>query len=107
MSSRQEKVIELIRNFSPRDFGVKDLYYKTNKNEIELLFVVKKSGAPSLISYLNSLSDIAEKKADRIKVTSSVYIYDNDKQLKVRGLVEGEKLKKISLINSRHVSVCP
>ncbi len=107
MPPKQEKIIDLIKNFSPKDFGVRDLYYKAGENEIELLFVVKKSNASSLISYLNSLSDIIEKRSDNIKVISSVYIYDSDRQIRVRKVIERDKLKKIDLISSRYANICP
>lgn len=95
MSSKQEKVIELIKNFSPKDFGIKKAYYKTGKGFIEIMFVVEKNSASNLISYLNSLSSIIEKEVKGVRIESSVYIHDNSK--KIENVVKKENLEKIKL----------
>lgn len=94
-STKQEKILELIRNFSPKEFGVKSAYYRTGKDFMEVMFIVDRGSASNLISYLNSLSSIIEKEVGGIKIESSVYIYDRSK--KIENVVKKENLSSIKL----------
>lgn len=95
MSSKQEKALEMIRSFSPKEFGIKKAYYRTDKDCIEVMFVVDKKSASNLISYLNSLSSIIEKEVKGIKIESSIYIHDKTK--KIENVVKKENLERIEL----------
>ena len=97
MSSKQEKALEIIKSFSPKEFGIKKAYYRIGKDHVEVMFVVDKKNASNLISYLNSLSSIIEKEIKGVKIESSVYIYD--KTNKIDNVVKKEKLEKIELRN--------
>jgi len=94
-STKQEEILELIKKFSPKEFGIKKAYYKIGKDIMEVVFVVDKGSASNLISYLNSLSSIIEKEVRGVKIESSVYIYD--KSRKIENVVKTEKLSSIEL----------
>jgi len=98
MSSKQDKIIKIIRKLSPKGLGIKEAYCKTGKNSIELMFVVDKNNASILIGYLNSLSAIIEKEVGGVKIESSIYTYDKTKN--VENVVKKENFEKIGLINS-------
>ena len=98
MSSKQENIIKIIKNFSPKGFGIIEAYCKTSKNSVEIMFVVNKKNAPMLIGYLNSLSALIEEEVKGVKIESSIYTYDKSKNLD--RVVKEENLEKVGLINS-------
>lgn len=97
MSSKQKKARELIKNFSPKRFGIKDIYIGgKDKNKLEILFIIEKDNISSLISYLNALSAIIERELGGIEIESNVYVYDRKKNIKK--VAERNKLEKIDLV---------
>ena len=96
-TTKQEKILKLIRNFSPKEFGIKSAYYRTNEDSMEIMFVVNKGNASQLVGYLNSLSSIIEKEVKGVKIESSVYIHDRSK--KIENVVKKEKLESIELMD--------
>jgi|GEM_PF-6709336 len=96
MSKKQMEAIELIRNFTPQEFGIKKAYYKIQKDELELLFFVEESKMASLIGYIKSLSSLLEKKLDGVTVKSSIYIYKD--KAKVDKVAKDNDLEKFDLV---------
>ncbi|MGW8184990.1 MAG: hypothetical protein ACWGHO_02670 [Candidatus Moraniibacteriota bacterium] len=96
MSSKQEKVLEIISYQAPKKIGVKHIFYKIEGGVIEIKFIVSKSNAPTLASYLNSLSSIIRETED-IQITSSVYIY---KPKETNRIIKDLKLTELSLSNN-------
>lgn len=94
-NKQQKQVIDLVKRFSPREFGIKGVYYKLSKSNIELLFVVDKSNASSSMSYLNSLASIIENEVKGVKIESSVYI--KEKGSRVENVIAKEKLSSLEL----------
>ena len=82
MSLKQEKANRTNKGlfFAQKFWNKKEAYYKIGKDFIEVMFVVDRNNASSLISYLNSLFSIIEKEVKGITVESSVYIYDSAKK---------------------------
>lgn len=97
MSSKQDKIIKIIRNLYPKGLGIKEAYCKTSKNAIELIFVVDKNSAPALIGYINSLSTLIEKEVRGVKIESNIYTYDKTKN--VENVIRKENFEKVGLIN--------
>ncbi|KKS35064.1 MAG: hypothetical protein UU95_C0005G0027 [Parcubacteria group bacterium GW2011_GWC2_42_12] len=98
MPEKYQKTIELIKKFSPKTFGIKNAYYRINKDNINLVFIVDEKNASSLISYLNSLTKIIERELGDVKIETSVYVYD--KQYKNNKLENNSKLEKIQLTSN-------
>lgn len=97
MSLKQKKARELIKNFSPKIFGIKDIYIgEKDENKLEILFIIEKNNISSLMSYLNALSVIIEKELGGIEIESNVYVYDRKKDIKK--VAKRNKLEKIDLI---------
>lgn len=99
MSKEHKKIIEIIQKFTPKDFGIKSIYYKSTKNEIEIIFIINKSSFGSLVSYLNSLPGIIENEIKNIKIDSKIYI-DNKK---IKENFEREKFEQIPLLRLNEV----
>jgi len=95
MTTKIKKVIELIEKFVPKNFGIKEAYYKTEKNSVEFIFFINEKDASKLIGYLNSLSKIIEKEIKGVKIESRIYIKSSKKN--VNELVEEKKLETINL----------
>ena len=95
MTTKIKKVLELIEKFVPKNFGIKEAYYKTEKNSVEFIFFINEKDASKLIGYLNSLSKIIEKEIKGVKIESRIYIKSSKKN--VNELVEEKKLETINL----------
>lgn len=105
MSTKQKEALKLIKKFSPKPFGIKSAYYRTNDGKLELIFVVSEKGASSSISYLNSLTSLIEKEVKGIEIESNIYIYDKGK--KVEDVAREEDLKKMDLVTDfKFAGVC-
>ena len=98
MSREQKNVINLIKRFSPKSFGIKNAYYKEDDNKLEFFFVVEEKGASSSISYLNSLSSLIERKERGFDIELNIYIQDNKKNIK--SMVKKESFKELDLVSN-------
>lgn len=96
MSSKQERILEIIAFHSPKKIGVKHAFYRIDGDTIEIKFIVSKANASMLASYLNSLSSII-RETEGIKMTSSVYIYQPKE---TRKIVKALNMIEIPLSNT-------
>lgn len=104
MSEKQKRVIGLLQSFSPKDFGVRQAFYRIKDDKMEVVFVVNKNNAPNIASYLNSLSSLVEEKVGGITVESSVYIREDGKN-EVRNVAKRKELKEINLFRTNNIGV--
>lgn len=97
--SDTQLVLDSIRRFAPRDFGIEQIFYRSlSSNRLEIVFIVNEAKAGSLISYLNSLASLIGKEVKNIKIESSVYI--DDKAKNISQMVRKDKLEKMELTRS-------
>lgn len=97
-SKKQQQVISLLKNFSPKEFGVENVFYKVNKDNIEVIFVVNKSNAQSSISYLNALASIIENEVKGVRIESNVYVQEKGKS-RIEHVAVRERFNELSLVN--------
>jgi len=88
-----KKAIELIREYSPKNFGLKGVYYKANGKKLEMFFIVNEKNAQSLISYVNSLSSLVGKEIKELEIESKVFLYKKE----VEGLYKKDELQELKL----------
>ena len=103
MTKEHKKAIKIIEKFSPKDFGVRNVYYKTTPRSLEVLFIIKKTSTPSLINYLNSLSSVISNEVDNLKINSSVYYYESKD--KINKVTNDENLIEMNVSNFSNVSI--
>lgn len=97
MSSKQQEVLDFIANNSPKKIGVKRMYYKINGDTVVVKFVVGKKRAPTVASYLNSLSTVVGE-SNGVKIDSSVYV--SDKSLSIGKTTKNMELDEFNLANN-------
>ncbi len=95
MSEAEKQVLENIKKFAPKDFGVRRIYYRSITNGLEVLFLVDKEKAGNLIGYLNSLSALIAKDTKNIKIECSVYVDEKGKDMDK--VAKKEKLERMEL----------
>jgi len=103
MLTEQKKALDLIIKFIPKDFGINKAYYKASDNKLEVLFIVDEDNAANLISYLNVLPSMIEKKVKDVNLESSVYIDGNKRN--IDRVAKKEKLEKIKLPTFAHAGI--
>ncbi|MBU2036722.1 hypothetical protein KJ866_00730 [Patescibacteria group bacterium] len=98
MSVKQEKVIKLVQSLSPKSIGIKSAFYRFNDDKVKIVFMVDKNNVAYLISYLKSLSLIAEKEIKGVDLEINIYVQDTKK--KMQEVIRQEDLKIFKLENN-------
>ncbi len=98
MTKKIENAIEIIKNLTPKTFGIKNAFYKIDDNSIDVLFIVDKKSASNSISYLKSLGTILEKEVRNVTIKTSVFIHERGKD--TVDVAKKEKYQQIRLLNN-------
>ena len=99
-TAKQQQVINLIADYSPKNFGLESIYYKTSKDKINVYFIVNEKNPITTIGYVNSLASIAEKEFKGITIESNSFVQEKGKgKRKFKDVINDSGLRQVMLHN--------